>query len=96
MPRIQITNEISVQLSRLRNAVTTSVDFNRAQQITFEGNRGFTALTAYRNAIRETGRLMRRYQEILERDTINCEQIVENARTRDQGFSQVIRAGIGS
>ena len=94
MPRIQVTSEISTQLARLRNAVTTSVAFNRAQQLTFEDNRGFTALLAYQNAIRKTRGLMSRYQETIERDIRNCEQIVENARRRDQGFSQTIRRGM--
>ena len=93
MPRIQVTVEISTQLSRLRNAVTTSVGFSRAQQLTFEDNRS-SALTAYRTAIRRMGRLAARYQTTLERDVINCEEIVENARRRDQGFSQTIRRGM--
>ena len=96
MSRIQVTVEISTQLARLRSAVTTHVDFNRMQHLTFEDNREFKALSAHQDAIIKTGGLMSRYQESLERDVINCEQIVENARTRDQGFSQTIRAAMGS
>ena len=93
MPRIQITAEISSQLGSLRNAVTANVAFERAQQLTFEDNR-LPALSAYRSAIQRMGRLASRYQGLLERDVANCEQIVENARTRDQLASVQCRASM--
>ena len=91
MPRIQVTVEISTQLARLRSVAATSVAFERAQQLTFEDNR-LPSLSAYRSAIRRMGRLASRYQGLLERDVASCEQIVENARTRDQLASVQFRA----
>ena len=89
MSQIQITNEISTRLARLRAATTVTIDFNRARQLTFEGNR-FPALTEYRNAIRTVGRLAGRYQRTLERDVRSCERVVTSARTRDQQLAKAI------
>ena len=87
MSTIQVTNEISVQLGRLRTAVNAAVSFSKAQQITFDDN-DFSALTEFQNAIQKTGRLMEHYQTTLDRDICSCEQIVENARARDQMIAQ--------
>ena len=90
MSKIQITNEISMQLASLRSAVNASVAFNKARTLSFEDNRNFTSATAYRDAIRQFGMLAESYQTILNQDVENCEQIVANARVRDQQNSQIM------
>ena len=94
MSKIQITNEISVQLSSLRSATNASVAFNKARTLSFADNRNFTSATAYRDAIRQFGRLAESYQTTLNQDVENCEQIVANARTRDQQISQTMFAAV--
>ena len=87
MSTIQVTNEISVQLGRLRAAVNAAVSVSKAQQLTFADN-DFSALTEFENAIQKTGGLMERYQATLDRDICSCEEIVENARARDRMIAQ--------
>ena len=91
MSAIQITDEISNQLTKLKNAANESINFNRAQQLTFEDNRNLTSIIEYQEAIRKTGRLAQRYQEILIKDIETCQQIITNARTRDHQLAQTIK-----
>ena len=97
MSQIQITNEISARLIRLREVTTTNIDFNRASQLSFEDNRNFVALAGYQNAIRVVGRLAIRYRSTLERDISSCEQTITNTRETDEQLSQALfRAGGGA
>ena len=91
MSQIQVTNEITEQLTRLRTATAESVDFNLARQLSFENNQHFEALTEFRNIIRTIGTLSSRYEGVLEGDIRACEQVVENLRTLDQKVAQEMK-----
>ena len=93
MPRIQITNEISTQLSSLKNAVNASVDFGKAQQLTFSDS-DFSSATALSNAVSQYGSLAQSYQATLTRDVESCKQIVENALARDQQLGSTMFAAV--
>ena len=91
MSQIQVTNEITDQLTRLQATVAESVDFSKASQLTFEGNQQFLALEEFRNIISSIGTLSVRYDEVLEGDIRACEQIVENMRKLDQKVAQAMK-----
>ena len=88
MSYIQITNEISERLTSLRVTTTAAIDFNRAEHFTVEGNRQFVSLERYQQIIQAVGRLMARYQAILEADIRSCEQVITNVRETDQQMAQ--------
>ena len=92
--QIQITNEITTAIKRLQAAATGNADFSRSNNLTFEDNRQFAALTAYQNMLRTIGRLGKSHRGVLVRDMEECTQIIENVRLMDQQISTEMR-GIG-
>lgn len=84
MSQIQVTDEISTKLTRLRSAVNTTTNFNRAQKIVFENSRDYAVLTSYQTVIQNIGRLGEQYREIFTRDITACEKTVENMRELDR------------
>ena len=93
MSQIQITNEISIRLKSLQAAITANANFNKAQQVTFEGST-FPALIGYSKAIQRVGNLGDVYKASFERDIAACEQIIENRRAMDRQAGAAIKAAI--
>ena len=84
MAQIQVTDEISTRLTRLRSAISETTNFNRARHLVFENSRDFPVITSYQNVIQNIGGLGDQYREIFARDIAACEKTVENMRTLDR------------
>lgn len=91
MSLIQVTDEITEQLTRLQATTAESVGFSRASNLAFEDNQNFSALVEYRNIIRTIGTLSNRYKEVLEGDIRACEQTVENMRSLDEQAGKAMK-----
>ena len=93
MSKIQITDEISTRLSRLKVAIAESTNFSKASHLTFE-NTDLSSLTGYQRVIQTVGSLGEQYRSTFTKDIVACEQIIENNRALDQQVAQAMKATI--